>query len=236
MFDLGSVEMRLSIRFPTFADVLARVGGVAAERVLCVPAPGTATEADFLAFSESQFGHRDVELVDGILVARVPCLMKARLSPEIGYHFGVYLHNVDNRGCLFSSRAPFRLRDGLVRKPSLSFVAWDSLDDPEAFEACDDPIADLAPDFLVEFWTHSNTATEMSIKLDEYAKAGVKLVWYVDPATQTVTFYKNAKASTKLVLGLDGVLDGGKVLPGFKLPVKEIFARRAPKKTRKSKK
>jgi Uma2 family endonuclease len=74
----------------------------------------------------------------------------------------------------------------------------------------------------------------MAIKLTEYAKAGVKLVWYVDPDRKEVDVYPKARAAAKKTVGLEGVLDGGAVLPGFRLPVKDIFASRAPgKKGRK---
>jgi Uma2 family endonuclease len=77
----------------------------------------------------------------------------------------------------------------------------------------------------------------MAIKLGEYAAAGVKLVWYVDPDAKTVTVYPKGRERGKKVLTEADTLDGGKVLPGFALPVKDIFAKRAPaKKVRKGKK
>jgi hypothetical protein len=75
----------------------------------------------------------------------------------------------------------------------------------------------------------------MAIKLSEYAATGVKLVGYVDPTAKTVTVYPRGRG--KKVLTEADTLDGGKVLPGFALPVKEIFVQRAPaKKSKKGKK
>jgi Uma2 family endonuclease len=70
----------------------------------------------------------------------------------------------------------------------------------------------------------------MEIKLDEYAKAGVKLVWYVDPERKEVDVFPKANAKRKKTVGLGGTLDGGEVLPGFTLPVAKIFEKRAPAK------
>jgi len=75
-----------------------------------------------------------------------------------------------------------------------------------------------------------NTVKEMAIKLEEYAKAGVKLVWYVDPERKEVDVYPKGNPRRKKTVGLGGVLDGGDVLPGFTLPVAEIFKKRAPAK------
>jgi Uma2 family endonuclease len=52
--------------------------------------------------------------------------------------------------------------------------------------------------------------------------AGVKLVWLVDPASQTVTIFRLDEPPTKL--GVGDTLDGGEVLPGFSVAVAELFA------------
>lgn len=55
-----------------------------------------------------------------------------------------------------------------------------------------------------------------------YLRHGVRLVWVVDPRAETVTVHRpDADAFT---LGAGDVLDGGDVLPGFILPVADIFA------------
>ena len=72
----------------------------------------------------------------------------------------------------------------------------------------------------------SNTKSEMARKLGEYFQAGVRLVWLVNPKTQTVHVYT---AVDQLVpLKGDQALDGGDVLPGFSLPLFELFARNEP--------
>ena len=50
----------------------------------------------------------------------------------------------------------------------------------------------------------------------------MKLVWYVDPRNRTATVYTAVDQCT--VLGEDAVLSGGEVLPGFELPLRELFA------------
>ncbi|MDF3042388.1 MAG: hypothetical protein K0Q71_5094, partial [Thermomicrobiales bacterium] len=52
--------------------------------------------------------------------------------------------------------------------------------------------------------------------------AGVRLIWLVDPDALTVTVIAAGQATNVLHVG--DILDGGDVLPGFSVPVAEIFA------------
>jgi Uma2 family endonuclease len=61
----------------------------------------------------------------------------------------------------------------------------------------------------------------MARKLREYFAAGTRLVWLVDPRPRTVRVHTGPRRSVRL--GPDDVLDGGTVLPGFAVPVREIF-------------
>jgi Uma2 family endonuclease len=77
------------------------------------------------------------------------------------------------------------------------------------------------PDLAVEVLSPSNTDNEITIKVINYLLAGT-VVWVVNPDKQYVVVYiPNQKPQT---VDIDGVLDGGDVLPGFTLPVKDIFA------------
>lgn len=77
-----------------------------------------------------------------------------------------------------------------------------------------------APDLAVEVLSPSNTPTEIRVKIVNYLRAGTVL-WVVDPNIRRVEVYVPGEAP--LTLGVDGVVSGGNVLPGFSLPVSEIF-------------
>lgn len=79
----------------------------------------------------------------------------------------------------------------------------------------------IPPDLAVEVLSPSNTPAEMRIKIVNYLHAGV-LVWVVDPDLQRVEVY--APDQPPRILGLSDTLDGGAVLPGFTLAVKELFS------------
>jgi Uma2 family endonuclease len=62
----------------------------------------------------------------------------------------------------------------------------------------------------------------MAAKRQNYFAVGVEMVWEIDPVTRTVAVYTGV---TQLVtLTVRDTLDGGSVLPGFRLPIQELFA------------
>jgi Uma2 family endonuclease len=79
----------------------------------------------------------------------------------------------------------------------------------------------LAPDLAVEVLSPSNKPEEMRLKIATYMAAGV-LLWVIDPDQQRVEVYRSGRPPR--TLGLDAVLDGEDVLPGFTLAVSSIFA------------
>ena len=215
------------VRYRTFADVLARVGNVPAERILSYPAAGTATVQDLL--DPLVTAGRMCELVDGILVEKTMGYREGRLGLWIGSLLNFYLVT-NNIGCAAGPEGMIRFNINVVRSPDVSFIRWDSVDDPGEIENPAGACLEYPPDFVIEVLSPGNTPEEMAIKLAEYAKAGVKLVWYVDPVRQEVDVYQKSRVRGKKTVGIDGTLDGGAVLPGFALPVAKIFEKRAPAK------
>ena len=214
-------------KFATLEDVLERVGHVPASRILLHPTPGTATEADLV--DRKIVGVRVCELVEGILVEKPMGYREDSIGAWMIYllqHFLV-THNL---GAVAGAQGPIKLKLDVIRLPDVSFIRWDSVDDSDTIEDPDGPTLEAVPDLVIEVLSPSNTKAEMAIKLDEYAKAGVALVWYVDPKRSEVTVYPNGLVKGRKVVGVDGTLDGGTILPGFTLPVATIFAKRAPGK------
>jgi Uma2 family endonuclease len=224
---MATVPTAKRTKYPTIADVQARLGDVPVERIRSYPAPGTATEADLL--DNSITDDRPCELVDGILVEKPMGFRESRLASEIAFLIRDFLRD-HNLGAVATGDGPVRFKLGLVRMPDVSFIRWDSVDDPDDIEDPDGAFLEYPPDLAVEVLSPSNTRKEMAIKLEEYAKAGVRLVWYVDPDRKEVTVYPKGKERGRKAVGLGGVLDGRDVLPGFTLPAARIFEKRAPAK------
>lgn len=203
---------------PTIADLLAELGDIPPHRVLLRPYPGTATEQDVI---DIQARHKRLcELVDGVLVEKTLGYEESALTVLIATYLVNFVRPHD-LGIVAGADGTLRLRPGLVRIPDVSFVSWARL--PER-QSPGKPIPDLAPDLAVEVLSERNTPKEMGRKLGEYFSVGVRLVWYVDPKARTVEVFTAVDRSTMLDEGR--TLDGGDVLPGFVLPLRELFPRR----------
>ncbi len=79
----------------------------------------------------------------------------------------------------------------------------------------------MIPDLAVEVLSESNTAKEMLRKRRAFFEGGTRLVWQVNPAAKTVEVFTSPEEST--VLGVRQTLDGGEVLPRFKLKINKLF-------------
>jgi Uma2 family endonuclease len=111
----------------------------------------------------------------------------------------------------------YRRPDGL-RIPDVSSVAKERLPEdgvPEGFWP-------FAPDLAVEIVSPNDHGGEVRAKAREYLAAGTRLVWVLWPRRQAIGVYP---ASDDLrEHGLDDELDGGIVLPGFRVRVTDLFA------------
>jgi hypothetical protein len=65
-----------------------------------------------------------------------------------------------------------------------------------------------------------NRAAEVAAKAKDWLQAGCSLVWVVDPELCTVTVYCGGEI---VVLTIADTLTGGDVLPGFAVPVDDLF-------------
>ena len=121
-------------------------------------------------------------------------------------------------GWAFSAETGFVLFEDrqTIRSPDAAIVLRDRLAAPP------DSFVPLAPDLAVEVLSPSDRMADAMSKVTMYLQAGVRLVWLVDPATLTVTIFRQ-DAAPKMV-GEGDTLDGGDVLPGFSVPIAEIFA------------
>lgn len=67
----------------------------------------------------------------------------------------------------------------------------------------------------------SDRTAEVLQKVTDYLAAGTSLVWVIDPEARAATVYH--PVGEPVVVGEDGVLDGEDVLPGFTLPLHEVW-------------
>jgi Uma2 family endonuclease len=152
-----------------------------------------------------------------------------RMAPAGGEHGEIASH-IDMRiaafvyehrlGKTYGAETGFYLQRNpdTVLAPDAAFVRQDRLPPREARRG----FVPVAPDLVVEIVSPSDSASDVSDKVTTCLDADVRLVWVVEPRRRTVSIY--LPDHTARILREDEVLDGADVLPGFRLPIAELFA------------
>ncbi len=87
--------------------------------------------------------------------------------------------------------------------------------------ACSQGYLDVAPELIVEIVSPNDRWTDLTAKLEDYFSIGVDLVWVVDPQRRRVSCYRSP--TDLALLGPGDTLTAEPILPGFMLPVSELF-------------
>jgi Uma2 family endonuclease len=200
----------------TLADLLNRLGGVPLERIRFRPSPGTATVQDVIEIQKQE--GKLCELVEGVLLEKTVGYNESSLAVFLAGLLNAFVVP-RNLGLVTGPDGTVELMADLVRIPDVAFTHWDRLPGRRRPTA---PVPRLAPNLAVEVRSRSNTPGEMAVKRQDYFTAGVDLVWEIDPVARRVSVYTSPTQVTTLEPA--DILDGGTVLPGFTLPVQELFA------------
>jgi Uma2 family endonuclease len=203
--------------FITAAEMQEQLGGVPLERIRMVPSPGSATEQDLLRVLDSE--DRICELIDGVLVEKTMGYYESSVAVALIMFLGKYLEQHD-LGIVLGEGGTLRILRDQIRVPDVAFLSWRHFPD-RVLPA--EPIPAIAPDLAVEVLSAGNTRGEMERKLDDYFAAGVTLVWFIEPAKDSAKVYTDRNRSGQL--SIEDSLNGGDVLPGFELPLKQLFER-----------
>jgi Uma2 family endonuclease len=110
------------------------------------------------------------------------------------------------------------------RKPDAAFVSYARWPKHKPMPATN--AWDVLPELCVEVVSPNDLADEIETKIEEYFQAGVSLVWVVYPRHERVYVYQSATQIRRLTR--TDTLDGGSVLPGFALPLSELFLQAPP--------
>jgi Uma2 family endonuclease len=200
----------------SLADLLSRLGDISPARIRMHPSPGSATEADVLRIHARE--KRLFELIDGVLVEKGMGYRESVLAMAIVRALANWVLPRD-LGAVSGPDGMMKVLPEQVRLPDVAFASWSRF---PGGKIAKDPVPSLTPDIAVEVLSESNTPREMARKRLEYFESGVQLVWIVDPDARIVVVYTAPDAF--VVLSEADTLDGGKVLPGFTLPLRELFA------------
>lgn len=171
----------------------------------------------FLTMPTNQ--NRLYELIHGEVVEKVPTEEHGIIALNIGAAVRVYVkaHKLGRVGVEIRHRKPGdRYND---RMPDVSFRADV---DNEVVKRGSVP---QMPDLAVEVKSPNDNDVELREKAEYYLQNGTRLVWLICPENRIVEVCTaSSEEPGAIYIKVETVeLDGGEVLPGFTLPVTEIF-------------
>jgi len=174
------------------------------------------TTADRLLVASKDLG--SCELVRGKLIMRPYMGMyEAHITGNLLMAMGNHAESQHLGVCVSRSAGFLMEKDpDTVRAPSVSFIC-----EERAPKHPGDEYFSGAPDLAVEIRPPDCDPTAVAAKRDDHLRLGVMVVWDVDPKKRTVTVHQRGSAPE--VYGEKDALTEPSLLPGFGMPVKDVF-------------
>ena len=107
----------------------------------------------------------------------------------------------------------------LQRRPDLALVSFQRW--PQGRRVPSAAAWEVVPNLAIEIVSPSNFPNEVLEKIEDYFLAGVERVWVIYPTVGKL--YDYDAPSSVHILTRDQTLEGGALLPGFQLPLSELF-------------
>lgn len=164
---------------------------------------------------------RRFELSEGMLIEMTPAGMQhGKYALKFGRRIGNFVDEkklgettaAETGYILFKNPAG----KDTVRAPDVGFVSAARI--PK--KGLPDGYFPGAPDLAVEVISPNDEADDVQLRVTQFLKYGTRMVVLVYPKSKTVVVHTPKGSFT---LGIDDEFDGRDVLPGFKLPVRDIF-------------
>jgi Uma2 family endonuclease len=201
---------------PGEGTLLERLGDVPFDRIRIRPPLGTATVQDLIDVEQKE--GRLCELVTDVLVEKPVGYSESLLATLIAEILNAFVRP-RNLGHVTGEAGALELMPDLVRIPDVAYISWNNLPGGERPQ---ERVPRGVPDIAIEILSEGNTSKEMAEKRREYFEAGVDLVWEIDPQRRLATAYRSL-ADFKTLTEHDR-LEGEQVLPGFELPLADVFS------------
>jgi Uma2 family endonuclease len=174
------------------------------------------TAADLLRLPAD--GHR-YELIRGELRQMAPAgPTHGRLAMRLAAHLFQHVET-HHLGTVYAAETGFQLTQNpdTVRAPDVAFVSRQRLEAVGETEG----YWPGAPDVAVEVISPSDRYTDVEDKVVEWLEAGSRMVIVVNPRQRSVTVYHSRTDVVRLTE--EDMLEGGDVVPGWQLPIREVF-------------
>ena len=160
------------------------------------------------------------DLIRGELVDMPPMPSPAHgdTANILAIHVGMYVYmNELGRGFAAETRFTIERNPDTAIAPDWAFLAKNRL--PAIYPARG--YLDMAPDFVLEVRSPSDSETRSVEKMERWIRAGVRLGWELNIKERVLTVYRpNEEPRT---VDINGTIDGEDVLPGFTFPMRRLF-------------
>lgn len=174
------------------------------------------TADDLLKMPDDGFRY---ELVKGELRKMAPAGYRhGRVAIKLSTRLDQYVMH-HGLGVVCAAETGFKLATNpdVVRAPDLAFIRQErvaQVGDVEGYWPG-------APDLAVEVVSPGDTYTDVQEKVFDWLEAGTRMVLVVMPRRRTVAVYRSL--TDIVMLTENDSLDGGDVVPGWTMPVRDIF-------------
>lgn len=166
------------------------------------------------------------ELIRGRLVVREPAGYRhGDIAVRITVEIALFLRRdqadraaLHPLGDVLAAETGFTLQRNpdTVRAPDVAFVSYHRRPiDQRGF-------AELAPDLVVEVLSPNDRPLDVLRKVADWLNAGSSLVWVIDPMRRVARVYKDDGGEE--IVSESSSLNGDAILPGFTLPLANLFS------------
>lgn len=169
------------------------------------------TVAEFEKLPES---YQRVELIDGKLIEKP--VLKYRHGHTAKIILKEFLRfDPDEQTGAMNPEVSVYIRDNYSPAPDLSF--WLAPRVPPL-----DIVTAPRPDLAIEIQSPDQSAANLMRKAQEYIKAGVQIVWVIEPTKKIAAVFRQGQAKHATVQS-DGLLSGEHLIPGFQIELSKLF-------------
>jgi Uma2 family endonuclease len=166
----------------------------------------------------AQYAGQRFELVNGRVAEMPPTgLSHGAVTSRVAALLRAFVDSQDIGGEVLGAETGFWLDPHTMRAADCAYISREkiaSITEPDKY-------APFAPDLAVEVVSPGDTAFDIRDKVDQYRTAGTRLIWVIYPSLRKVDVYQ--PDGTSYEVKADRTLDGGDVLPGLHIHVKDLF-------------
>ncbi|MGO9467324.1 MAG: Uma2 family endonuclease [Isosphaeraceae bacterium] len=167
------------------------------------------------------------ELIDGELKERNGSVLSSIVAVNMSTSLKIHCAQT-GAGDVLDSECGYRCSPWIprrVRRADVSFIRKGRLTD----EVLSEGDCSIPPDLAVEVISPNDLASELNLKIEEYLRAGVRLVWVVDPEVRTIEVYRCDGTTQRL--RENERLSGEDVLVVFECQIASLFPKPGPAQT-----